>query len=193
MSKEQEDLRVRRTHKLLWEALMTELSEHPFEEITVWEVCERAMVHRSTFYKHYADKYALLEQGMRQMYAELVTAEEHEPPSAYSLEQPPPYFLRLFEHAAQHQHFYKLMLCGEGISRFQKLLKEYIVEMVSANVREVPSAKQPLAIPHAMHGYFVAGAVLSLLAWWLEQDIPLTPQQMAQYLQARAGTPSAHA
>src|SRR5215471_4947702 len=147
MSQEQEDLRVRRTHKLLWEALMTELSQRPFEEITVREICERAMVHRSTFYKHYTDKYALLEQGMRQMYAELVAAEEHLPPSAFSVEQPPPYFLRLFEHAAQHQPFYKLMLCGEGISRFQKLLKEHIVEMVSTNVRSLPPAKQRLTDP----------------------------------------------
>lgn len=172
---------------------MTELSQRPFEEITVREICERAMVHRSTFYKHYADKYILLEQGMRQMYDALVAAEEHLPPSAFSLDHPPPYFLRLFEHAAAHSHFYKLMLCGEGIGRFQKLVKEYLAEMVSANVREWPSAKQPLAVPLAMHGHFVAGAVLSLLAWWLEQDMPLTPQQMAQYLQARAGISSSHA
>ena len=35
MSEEQADLRVRRTHKLLWEALMAELSLRSFEEITV--------------------------------------------------------------------------------------------------------------------------------------------------------------
>ena len=61
---EQTDLRVRRTHKLLWEALMAELSQRTIEEITVSDICERAMVHRTTFYKHYEDKYALLEQGI---------------------------------------------------------------------------------------------------------------------------------
>src|SRR2546426_11063332 len=96
---EQADLRVRRTHKLLWDALMVELSERAFEEITVKDICERAMVHRTTFYKHYEDKYALLEQGMRQMYNALVAAEEeHVLPSAFSVEHPPPYFVRLFEH-----------------------------------------------------------------------------------------------
>src|SRR6476659_6663369 len=95
----QADLRVRRTHKLLWEALMAELSERTFEEITVKDICERAMVHRTTFYKHYEDKYALLELGMRQMYDALVK-EGHEPPSDFSLDQPPPYFIRLFEHVA---------------------------------------------------------------------------------------------
>ncbi len=181
-SLEQADLRVRRTHKLLWEALMAELSERPFEEITVKDICERAMVHRTTFYKHYEDKYALLEQGMRQMYDALVAEEKHLPPSAYSVEHPPPYFVRLFEHAAQHQQFYKLMLCGEGIGRFQKLVKGYIAETLSSKVRELPPTDQHLAVPLDMHAQFVAGAALSLLAWWLENDMPLSPRRMAQYL-----------
>src|SRR5215468_2363964 len=97
-SLEQADLRIRRTHKLLWEALMALLSTRAFEEITVTDICERAMVHRTTFYKHYEDKYALLEQGMRQMYDELVAEARHDPPSAFSVENPPPYFVQLFEH-----------------------------------------------------------------------------------------------
>ena len=192
-SEEHVDLRVRRTHKLLWEALMAELSERPFEEITVKDICERAMVHRTTFYKYYADKYALLEQGMRQMYAALLAAEEHVPPGAFSVDHPPPYFIRLFEHVAEHQHFYRLMLCGEGIGRFQKLVKDYIAEVAEAKVREWTPARQQPAFPLAMQVQFVAGAVLSLLAWWLEHDMPLSPHQMAQYVLSRHNIWSEHA
>jgi AcrR family transcriptional regulator len=191
-SEEQADLRVRRTHKLLWEALMAELSQRPFEEITVKEICERAMVHRTTFYKHYEDKYALLEQGLRQMYDALV-AEVHVPPSAFSVDHPPPYFLRLFEHVAAHQQFYKLMLCGEGIGGFQKLVKEYLVEQGEAKVRELTRADQHLAVPPAMYVQYMAGAVLSTLAWWLEHDMPHSPGRMAQYLLLLHGAPSDHA
>ncbi len=188
-SLDQADLRVRRTHKLLWEALMAELSERAFEEITVKDICERAMVHRTTFYKHYEDKYALLEQGLRQMYDALITEEEHLPPSAFSVEHPPPYFVRLFEHAAQQQQFYKLMLSGEGFGRFQKLVKDNIAEAVTTKVRELPQVhRQQLSVPLAMHAQFVAGAALSLLAWWLENDMPLSPHQMAQYLLSPHGT-----
>ena len=185
------DLRVRRTHKLLWEALMAELSERPFEEITVKEICERAMVHRTTFYKHYEDKYALLEQGMRQMYNALL-AEVNEPPGAYSADNPPPYFIRLFEHVAQHQQFYRLMLCGEGIGRFQKLVKDYVAEIAGAKLRAFTPANQMPSVPLAMHVQSLAGAVLSLLTWWLENDMPLSPHQMAQYLLALHGPSSYH-
>ena len=191
-SEEQGDLRVRRTHKLLWEALMALMAERAFEEITVKEICERAMVHRTTFYKHYEDKYALLEQGMRQMYDALV-AEVQVPPSAFSVDHPPPYFIRLFEHVAAHQQFYKLMLCGEGIGGFQKLIKEYLVEQGEAKVRELTRADQHLAVPPALYVQYQAGAVLSTLAWWLEHDMPHSPGRMAQYLLLLHGIPSHHA
>jgi AcrR family transcriptional regulator len=186
-SDEHADLRVRRTRKLLLEALLGEMSEHAFEEITVTDICERAMVHRTTFYKHYEDKYALLEQGMRQMYDELVTEAQHAPPGAFSLDDPPPYFIRLFEHVAERQRFYRLMLCGEGVARFQRLVKDYVAEVVETRAAGVIAAHQPAWAPLAMHVQFFSGAVLSLLAWWLENEMPLTPYQMAQYLLARHG------
>jgi AcrR family transcriptional regulator len=184
------DLRVRRTHRLLWEALLGEMSERPFEDITVTDICERAMVHRTTFYKHYEDKYALLEQGMRQMYDELVAEAQHAPPSAFSLDDPPPYFIRLFEHVAERQQFYRLMLCGEGVARFQRLVKNYVAEVVESRAAGVIAAHQPSWVPLAMHVQFFSGAVLSLLGWWLENEMPLTPYQMAQYLLARHGMAS---
>src|SRR5229473_6438569 len=73
-SQETGDLRVRRTHKLLWEALMTLMIEQEFETISVKEICDRAMVHRTTFYKHYEDKYDLLARGMQQTH-EMLLAE----------------------------------------------------------------------------------------------------------------------
>jgi len=191
-SDEHADLRVRRTRKLLWEALLGEMSERAFEEITVTDICERAMVHRTTFYKHYEDKYALLEQGMRQMYDKLVTEAQHAPPGAFSLDDPPPYFIRLFEHVAERQRFYRLMLCGEGVARFQRLVKDYVAEVVETRAAGVIAAHQPAWAPLAMHVQFFSGAVLSLLAWWLENEMPLTPYQMAQYLLVRHGAVVAH-
>jgi AcrR family transcriptional regulator len=176
------DLRVRRTHKLLWDALMAELSERRLEDLTVTDLCERAMVHRTTFYKHYADIYALLERGMHQMLDAVMVDGQHLPPSAYSVAHPPPYFVRLFEQAAQHRPFYQAMVCGTGNGRFQQLLRDYIAAVASANLRAAPRTGLSMEMAVSMHAHYVAGATVSLLAWWLERDMPLSPLQMAQYL-----------
>src|SRR5579884_4303335 len=124
---------------------------------------------------------------MRQMYNDLLAEEVHQPINTFSIDNPPPYFIRLFEHAAQHQQFYRLLLCGDGVARFQKLIKEYIVDVVLANVRTLPPADQHLSVPLIVHAHFIAGAAISVLAWWLENGMPFSPHQMAQYLLSSHG------
>jgi AcrR family transcriptional regulator len=62
------DLRVRRTRKLLQQALIEGAVEKGFAALTVRDITERAMVNRSTFYRHYLDKYDLLEQHLNEIY-----------------------------------------------------------------------------------------------------------------------------
>ncbi len=51
------DLRVRRTYSCLLNAMLELLREKSLEEITINELCDRAIVGRGTFYKHFSDKY----------------------------------------------------------------------------------------------------------------------------------------
>ena len=55
------DLRTARTYKLLKDSLLQLLSEKSFDNIKVNDICDLAMVHRTTFYSHFSDKYELLD------------------------------------------------------------------------------------------------------------------------------------
>jgi AcrR family transcriptional regulator len=63
------DLRVRRTRQLLRQALMELMPEKGFQAITVQDLSDRAMINRATFYEHFADKYALLEYSLRDLFS----------------------------------------------------------------------------------------------------------------------------
>ena len=54
------DLRIQKTYMAVTKALIEMMDEMPFEDIKVKELCVRAMIRKSTFYKHFADKYELL-------------------------------------------------------------------------------------------------------------------------------------
>ena len=51
------DLRIQKTYLALHNAFTELLEESTFEHLTVNELCDRAMIRRATFYKHFADKY----------------------------------------------------------------------------------------------------------------------------------------
>src|SRR5215471_3853565 len=79
MTRERTDLRVRRTHALLRKTLIDLIAEKGFDAVTVGDIAEQAMVNRSTFYRHYPDKYALVtsifEEAVDQVISEL--GQEH--------------------------------------------------------------------------------------------------------------------
>ena len=56
-----QDPRIRRTRQLLHRAFNELMGEKSFDEITVHDIAERSTVNRATFYDHFPDKFALLE------------------------------------------------------------------------------------------------------------------------------------
>lgn len=54
------DARVRYTRQIIQHVFIDLLKQKPINKITVKEICEKAEINRSTFYKHYEDVYHLM-------------------------------------------------------------------------------------------------------------------------------------
>ncbi len=180
------DLRVRRTYKFLWAALIDLMAESDFESISVTDICERAMVHRTTFYKHYEDKYGLLFHGIQDQLNALfeeVDSEVRESVERTDESEVLPHLVILFEHILRHERFYRLMLCGDGVGKFYTLFRKFLAERLLGR----PNGYSHLAegqdsMRRALHAQFHVGALLSAVTWWLDNDRPYTPAEMARYL-----------
>jgi AcrR family transcriptional regulator len=66
------DPRIRRTRQLLQDALKRLLEQKEFDKITIQEIAEAATLNRATFYAHYPDKFALLEELIRVSFLQLL-------------------------------------------------------------------------------------------------------------------------
>lgn len=85
------DPRVRRTRQLLTDALGQLLMEQSFDDITVQDIAARATVNRATFYAHFVDKYALVNELIRDGFAQTLAAHLGAP-----TDSPEQYLRRLF-------------------------------------------------------------------------------------------------
>ena len=61
------DLRIQKTHMALTDAFLSLLNQKRFDNITVAEICDNAMVRRATFYKHFGDKYEFFTYTIRKI------------------------------------------------------------------------------------------------------------------------------
>jgi len=182
------DLRVRRTNKFLWEALISLLMERDFESITVAAICERAIVHRTTFYKHYEDKHGLLFNGIQDelnaLFEEFDSAvdmplEVNKEPDTMAR------FVTVFEHVLKHERFYRLMFTGDGFSKFSSMLRKSLADRFERRLRR---EEKQTSIPIALHAQLHAAAMVTMIAWWLENDCPYTPVEMTELLQRHLAT-----
>ena len=66
------DPRVKRTRKLLLDAFLSVMAEKSFDAITVQDIAARATVNRATFYAHFVDKYALVDELIREGFTQML-------------------------------------------------------------------------------------------------------------------------
>jgi AcrR family transcriptional regulator len=69
------DRRVGRTRQLVRQASIEVVRDKGFRAARVRDIAERANINRSTFYAHFADKYALADAFVRDEFRDLVAAE----------------------------------------------------------------------------------------------------------------------
>ena len=186
-----EDLRVRRTYKLLSQALMALLLEKSFEEIYVTDICERAMVHRTTFYKHFEDKYHLLDFCVKEMINNFEgddpqVASEGSEPQIVSEESMKDYYMSLIRKSLVYMADNKeLLLTGilrAGNNSAQPMLHRSVCNLIDTKLRDNEKLGFGHTVPLPIIAQFYSGALISVSIWWLENDMPISIDDMVKYM-----------
>ena len=122
-----EDRRVRRTKKLLTQALTELLQKKQVNEITVKELTDLADMNRGTFYMYYRDIFDMLEKIEDELFQKLdVIAQTHK--HGDPTQQVKPILLDLFRFIEENQEMFRVLLSPNGDMNFLHRLYEAIRE-----------------------------------------------------------------
>ena len=175
------DLRTRRTRLALRDALLDLIQTKGFDAIVVQDLADRAMINRVTFYKHYRDKYDLLEHTMQDLLAELSG------PVGKLLEVPEDQavfdaLVHWLESVSRHASFYRAMLGKQGNPAFAAQLRGYLEAMVSEIILQQRPRPAVVAPEGLVDLRFIASGFLGVTEWWLEQQQLLPVRDVATQL-----------
>jgi len=124
------DPRVVRTRQLLREALMGLLLEKSLQSVSVQDIAARATVNRATFYAHYVDKYALLNDMIDETFQQALA--KHLPADA----QLSPENVRLLLEAVCEYLAALYHSCSHSrASQFEPLVEEAVKKQVTEVLR----------------------------------------------------------
>lgn len=160
------DLRVRRTYRSLAQAFTALLAEARYEDITVSDLCEAAMIRRTTFYKHFADKHEFFVFYVRYTRDEFQRSVEADP-AEDATEYLSQMARRLIAFFTQHERLVDSALasnlfgtmCDMLIEEMSRELRHVVVE----SARATGAGQLELECTAA---FLAGGIVEAMRTWW---------------------------
>lgn len=172
---ERTDRRVARTHRLLGQALLELIQEQSFDSITIRDITDRADIGYATFFRHYDGKEDLLAEQLEAIIRQI---------EALAGEHSDDYFQRegalFFEHARDNQLLYRGLLGGQVNAQVIRRLRDAMITVIRPHL-EGHLEESQLLIPLDLATNHIAASALEMLAWWLENDMPHSPDDMGRY------------
>ncbi len=171
------DRRRERTQAALRKALIELIVEKGYAAVTVQDIVNRAGVGRASFYLHYPEgKDQLLLRIIETVQQDIVNRARTQGTSA-----PVSYYA--FLHAAENKDFYRAILGGGGVARLISLFQQSSAAEALERLKQFIPVEQQANAPLEMIATYVTGALNGLLIWWLENDQPYPPEEMARRFQ----------
>ncbi len=173
------DLRIVKTRKALVESLFTLLCEKRFEDITISALCDRAMVRRATFYKHFSDKYDLFSYTISTLF--------HSFPASQALSEHPTgesyvaLAMEVIDFLSVHRRLVQSVLKSNLISNLIDIISKEISKALPPVCPEgAEYTERAVAAEVATHFYI--SAVMGTILWWLRQKPTISKEELSKHL-----------
>ena len=176
-TEKKEDRRVRRTKKLLTQALTQLLQEKQINEITVKELTDLADMNRGTFYLYYKDMFDMLEKiedGMFEALDAIVSLHEHDDVS----QQTKPILLDLFRFIQDNQEMCRVLLSPHGDMNFLHRLNEVVREKCLKAWPNIRKEKGEADFDY--HYSFVVFGCAGIIRAWVNRNCSEKKKKMAE-------------
>jgi AcrR family transcriptional regulator len=176
-----EDLRVKRTHKLILEAMIELTTQKGFSNLTVRDISKYAGINRATFYRHYQDKFDLLNQYVQAVY-ELPDALIEAGPRITSEgidKQFASAMIKLFEHVHTNSRFFRVMLGKNGDPAFSEKIRQFIQKRIR---HSMPKGLLDKETSVDLYLSYISSGSLGALTWWLEHEMQYSAEEMVAIL-----------
>lgn len=170
------DRRVLRTRQSLRQAAIETMNEKGFMAMTIQDIADRANVNRGTFYAHYPDKYALLDELIRDQFQALLK-KSLPPEPRWNMQT-----LRLLVQVVL-EHFeeeYRQCDPAEVVDPLiERATRDTLATLLLTWLKQEKSAGASFRVPVETIARVVSWTILGAAAHWYQEGIKLSAEQVA--------------
>jgi len=171
------DPRVKRTRRLLRDALVSLILEKDFASISIKEITERAEVAYITFFRHFESLDQLLmeilDDGLGELQDHIETLAKQSETSALETEG-----MLIFEYIGQKADLFRILFKSQSVTRVRKKVVRNIAAIFQKSCLPLARSGNPMAT--AILSNHIATSLLALVEWWLDNNMKPAPAQMGK-------------
>jgi AcrR family transcriptional regulator len=171
------DPRVRRTRRILREALVSLIIEKDYASISIKEITDRAEVAYITFFRHFESLDQLLmeilEDGLAELMGYIETLAKQSETSALETEG-----RLIFEYIQQKADLFRILFKSQSVTRVRKKVIQNIAAIFQKSC--IPLARSGNQVTIAITSNHIATSLLALIEWWLDNNMKPAPTQMGR-------------
>lgn len=184
MEKNDEDLRVARSRKLMETAMIDILNSEGIKALTVKNLCENAGINRGTFYLHYRDIFHFIEenpviQELLHVFKPIQVLEIIHLPESESIYPP---IARAFDYLNQHARFFKALFHPAAPAELKEKLQYWVGTRLYEHLTEDTSSLAGSSILAEYAVAYLGNAQFAVIQHWFITNRTLPPQEIAKML-----------
>ncbi len=172
------------TLRVIRETFLELLAKQSVERISVGELCDLADINRSTFYRHYADVYALLDEICEECFQSLFgnLAKFGNPAgdpeqTAFAL------ILQACTVTEENKELYQLLVFKQPAARFTQRMSDAFFQLFLQHHDDIHSR----TLETNLHYQYLASGILGIWQAWLKDDCQLPKSVVAEIVEIHLG------
>ncbi len=167
------DLRVKRTNKYIIEAFIRLVEEKGFEQVTVQNIADEAMINRATFYAHYKDKQDLYEKIFDlavESFTAILDFEDFVQGNRIKIRKIEAAMTELFLHIQNNRSFYLTIMDASAIEIIRKKLGLILTERYQEIFSTLRITEGDIEVPLDFIIDYMTSIFVGTLHWWLTAE-----------------------
>ena len=179
---------AQRSRRQIREAFAQLLQEKAFERISVTEIVQRADLNRSTFYAHYQDIWALVEEYENEVVDRTIALTKQQYANLFG--NPLPFLREVTRPLEQNRELYRLLAKNSRAPQQMESIRQLFVEF-ALSAPELPEALRSSAEFQIQVEFFIGG-IFGVYKKWIEGgwDCPIdvVSQKVAEIIRSSTRT-----
>lgn len=176
------DLRVKRTHKMVIEAFIRLVEEKGYDNVTVQDIADEAMINRATFYAHFKDKQDLYEQIFEiaiNAFTSVLDLEQLVHGNRIKVKQIIAALTNIYKNIQERKTFFLTIMDGSSNELLRKKLEELLYNKYANIFNRLKITENELEVPIDFIIEYMTSIFIGTLHWWITSDTNMSAEQLA--------------